>query len=267
MTCRPNWQAPAGTTDCHMHVFGPFDRYPLSAHRSYTPPEASLAMYRDVCTALGIDRTVVVQPSVYGTHNTRVLDAVASLPNARAIVVVDGSVTQAELAAMSRRGARGVRFNAVFGNDSLAQLPDLAARVRPLGWHVELYCDARELIDLELGIPIVLDHMGGIQAADGEGLTAVLRLLERGAWVKLCGYRASRGYPYDDVKAIARAMIAAAPSRCLWGTDWPHPALRPNEDVPDDAHLMNLLAEWAPNEAARHAILVDNPARLYGFTG
>lgn len=264
ITVRPRWQPPAGTTDCHMHVFGPFDRYPLAAGRSYTPPEASLSMYGDVCAALGIQRTVVVQPSVYGSDNSLVLDTVASSRNTRAVVVVDASVTDAELSAMARRGACGLRFNAVFGGGSLDQLPELAARVRPMGWHVELYCNdlaALEPLLLELGVPVVLDHMGGIQAA--ESLAALIRLLQRGAWVKLCGYRSALGY--DDLTAMARAMIAAAPSRCVWGTDWPHPALHTPADVPDDGHLMNLLGEWAPDEATRRAILVDNPARLYGF--
>jgi predicted TIM-barrel fold metal-dependent hydrolase len=256
-----------------MHLFGPFDRYPLSSRRSYTPPEASVAMYRAVCAAIGIQRTVVVQPSVYGTDNALTLDSVAALgrDRARAVVVVDEAVTRADLEAMASRGACGVRFNAVLGNGPpLEQLPRLADRLRPMGWHLELYCHAHDIVPLEpivpvLGVPVVFDHMGGIRAgeASGPAFAALIRLLGGGAWVKLCGYRSSGGHPYDDVKAMARAMIAAAPSRCVWGTDWPHPAL--DTEVPDDGHLMNLLSDWAPDPAQRQAILVENPKRLYAF--
>ena len=277
VTSRPNWQPPANSTDCHQHIFGPFDRYPLSPGRGYTPPEASIAMYREMCDAIGISRTVIVQPSIYGTENDVTLDAVEALgrDRARAVVVVDNNVTQAELEAMGKRGACGVRFNAVSGNGTpLEQLEALAAKLRPLGWHLQFYCHAEQILALEevlpkLGLPVVIDHMGGIQTSEGgensPAFAALIRLLKGGAWAKLCGYRSSTGYPYADVKAMAQAMIAAAPTRCVWGTDWPHPSLHTPEQVPDDGHLMNLLAEWAPDPAQRQAILVDNPARLYGF--
>lgn len=275
VTSRPAWVAPAGATDCHMHIFGPFARYPLSPGRGYTPPEASIAMYRAMCAAIGVTRTVVVQPSIYGTDNAVTLDAVAALPEARAVVVVDERVTEAALRAMAARGALGVRFNAVSGNGTpLGQLEALAAKLRPLGWHLQFYCHAEQVLALEpvlptLGLPVVIDHMGGIQARDGVGsaaFQALLRLLRGGAWAKLCGYRSSAGFPYRDVHAMAQAMIAAAPERCVWGTDWPHPSLRLPEEVPDDGQLMDLLGEWAPDAGLRRAILVENPARLYGFT-
>ena len=277
VTSRPNWWPPAHTTDCHMHIFGPFDRYPLSAGRGYTPPEATIAMYDAMCAQLGIGRTVIVQPSIYGTDNAVTLDATEALGlhRARAVVVVDNNVTPAELQAMAKRGACGVRFNAVSGNGTpLEQLETLAAKLRPLGWHLQFYCHAEQILALEhvlpkLGLPVVIDHMAGIQTRDGgensEAFAAFIRLLKGGAWAKLCGYRSSTGHPYADVKAMAQAMIAAAPERCVWGTDWPHPSLHSPEQVPDDGHLMNLLGEWAPEAAQRQAILVDNPARLYGF--
>jgi predicted TIM-barrel fold metal-dependent hydrolase len=277
VTSKPNWQPPANGTDCHMHIFGPYDRFPLSPGRSYTPPEASIAMYQEMLATIGLSRTVVVQPSIYGTDNEVTLDAVErlGLDRARAVVVVDASITPAELAEMDRRGARGVRFNAVSGNGTpLEQLQALAAKLRPLNWHLQLYCHAEQVLALEkvlptLGLPIVIDHMGGIQTTEGgeasPAFAALLRLLKGGAWAKLCGYRSSRGFPYADVKAMAQAMIAAAPTRCLWGTDWPHPSLHTPEEVPDDGHLLNLLGEWAPDPALRQAILVENPARLYGF--
>jgi len=274
VTSRPSWQPPEGATDCHMHIFGPFDKYPLSPGRGYTPPEASIAMYRAMCAAIGVSRTVVVQPSIYGTDNAVTLDAVAALGSARAVVVVDEAVTEAELRAMAARGACGVRFNAVSGNGTpLEQLEALAAKLRPLHWHLQFYCHAEQVLLLEpvlprLGLPVVIDHMGGIQAGDGvasPAFQALLRLLRGGAWAKLCGYRSSAGHPYRDVHAMAQAMIAAAPERCVWGTDWPHPSLHTPEQVPDDGHLMDLLGEWAPDPGLRRAILVENPARLYGF--
>jgi len=260
-----------------MHIFGPYDRYPLSPGRSYTPPEASVAQYRHMLATIGLSRTVVVQPSIYGTENAVTLDAVAALgpDRARAVVVVDDGIDEAALRAMDRRGARGVRFNAVSGNGTpLDQLQALVARIAPLGWHLQLYAHAAELLALEpvlarLPVPVVIDHMGGVQAAEGgvdsPAFAALIRLLQGGAWAKLCGYRSSAGQPYADVAPMARAMIAAAPERCVWGTDWPHPSLRTPAEVPDDGHLMDLLGAWAPEAAQRQAILVENPARLYGF--
>ncbi|WP_205963385.1 amidohydrolase family protein [Roseicella aquatilis] len=260
-----------------MHIFGPHDRYPLSPGRGYTPPEAGIALYREMLSTIGLERTVVVQPSVYGTDNRVTLDAVEALGRgrARAVVVVDESVDLPTLRAMGERGARGVRFNAVSGNGTpLEQLEALADKLTTLGWHLQLYAHAPEMVALEpvlarLPCPVVIDHMGGVQAAEGgvenPGFRALIRLLERGTWAKLCGYRSSAGAPYGDVAAMARAMIAAAPDRCVWGTDWPHPSLASPDEVPDDGVLLDALGTWAPREAQRQAILVDNPARLYGF--
>jgi predicted TIM-barrel fold metal-dependent hydrolase len=269
--------APPGATDCHCHVFGPYARYPLSPGRSYTPPEASVAEYLRMLGTIGLSRTVMVQPSVYGTDNAVTLDAVEEigLNRARAVVVVDEGAGEADLAAMAARGARGVRFNAVSGNGApLEQLERLAERIAPFGWHVQLYTGPDALPELEpalrrLPVPVVVDHMGGVKAAAGgvehPGFRSLLRLLEGGAWVKLSGYRSSAGPPYADVASMARALLSAAPDRCVWGTDWPHPSLHDPAEVPDDGALLDALGEWAPDEAARRAVLVDNPARLYGF--
>lgn len=276
-TSRPSWRAPPGATDCHCHVFGPYGRYPLSPGRSYTPPEASVADYLAMLDTIGLSRTVIVQPSIYGTENAVTLDAAEEigLHRARAVVVVDEGFDAAELAAMAERGARGVRFNAVSGNGApLEQLEQLAERIAPLGWHVQLYTHADAMPALEpvlrrLPVPVVVDHMGGVKAAAGgvehPGFRALLRLLEGGAWVKLSGYRSSAGRPYADVAPMARALLSAAPDRCVWGTDWPHPSLHDPAEVPDDGELLDALGAWAPDEAARRAVLVDNPARLYGF--
>jgi predicted TIM-barrel fold metal-dependent hydrolase len=220
---------------------------------------------------------VVVQPSVYGTDNAVTLDAADAIGphRARAVVVVDEASGPAELEAMAARGARGVRFNAVSGNGSpLEGLERLAERIAPLGWHVQLYTQADAMPGLEpvlrrLPVPVVVDHMGGVKAAAGgvehPGFRALLRLVEGGAWAKLCGYRASSGPPYADVAPMARALLRAAPDRCVWGTDWPHPSLHDPAEVPDDGELLDALGAWAPDEGARWAVLVDNPAHLYGF--
>jgi predicted TIM-barrel fold metal-dependent hydrolase len=271
---KPTWRPPARSVDCHMHVFGPYGRHPLSPGRSYTPPEAGVAAYGAVRGALGLERTIVVQPSVYGDDNTVTLEAASALgPAGGAVVVVGPRVTDGELRSLDERGARALRFNAVSGNGTpLDALEPLAERIRPMGWHVEIYCREGHLAALEpvverLPVPVVFDHMGGVRA-EGAAIpsgpfAALLRMLRRGAWVKLCGYRSSRGYPYDDVLPMARAIVDAAPTRCVWGTDWPHPALPRPEDVPDDAHLLTVLSDWVPNAEQRHAILVENPARLY----
>ena len=278
VTSKPGWTAPPNSTDCHMHIFGPYGRYPLSPGRGYTPPEASIAMYQEMLSTIGLTRTVVVQPSIYGTDNNVSLDAVAALgaDRARAVVVVDDGFDLAALRAMGARGACGVRFNAVSGNGTpLEQLEALGEKLATLGWHLQLYAHAAEMVALEavlarLPCPMVVDHMGGVKAAEGgtesPGFKAMIRLLEKGAWAKLCGYRSSAaGAPYSDVAGMARRMIAAAPERCVWGTDWPHPSLLSPEEVPDDGVLLDALGAWAPRDDQRQSILVDNPARLYGF--
>jgi predicted TIM-barrel fold metal-dependent hydrolase len=272
----PRRRAPALSCDCHFHIFGPYDRYPLSAGRTYTPPEASLAQYRSLAGTLGIERMVVVQPSVYGTDNACTLNAVAAfgIARARAVAVIDAGFDLAALHRLNDAGVRGVRFNAVSGNGTpLDQLDALARRIAPLGWHLQLYLDGAALHDLaphlaSLPVEVVIDHIGGTESAAGVGDTgfqALLRLLGTGrAWVKLCGYRSSSaGYPFTDVAPLACALIEAAPERCVWGTDWPHPNYL--RTMPDAGELLDLLDDWAGSDSVRRRILVDNPARLYGF--
>jgi predicted TIM-barrel fold metal-dependent hydrolase len=268
-----------GSTYCHFHINGPYERYPLSPGRSYSPPEAGVPAYQAMACTIGITRMVIVQPSTFGTDNRCTLDAVELLgrDNARAVVVIDDSFDEAALSQMHARGVRGVRFNAVSGNGTpLAQLETLAARVAPLRWHIQLYTHGDQIADLapmirKLPVTVVLDHMAGVQSDRGTAspeFRAATGLLQSGqAYVKLSGYRSSvKGYPYDDVALLARAYIEAAPDRCVWGTDWPHPNLYGTTHMPDDGQLLDLLGEWAPSDELRRKILVDNPARLYGFT-
>lgn len=272
----PRRRAPALTCDCHFHIFGPHARYPLSAGRTYTPPEASIAQYLSLADTLGIRRMVVVQPSVYGTDNTCTLDAVAAFgtERARAVAVIDGSFDDTALDSLHAAGVRGLRFNAVSGNGTpLDQLDALARRAAARDWHIQLYLHGSALPDLaprlaSLPVPVVIDHMGHVETAKGHAHTefrALLRLLESGrAWVKLCAYRSSSaGHPFDDAKAQIRTLLNATPERCLWGTDWPHPNFMGT--MPDAGELLDLLAECAPDEAAWQRVLVENPATLYRF--
>lgn len=274
---RPKFQAPPGATDCHFHIFGPRENYPLSPGRSYDPVEASVDAYLAMAAVLGLQRMVVVQASIYGTDNSCTLDAVEQFGRARAsaVAVIDDSFDTQALRELDRRGVRGVRFNAVSGNGTpLDQLETVAGRIAQFGWHIQLFAQGEQLPQLadrvlRLPVPVVIDHMG--QVATGRGLDspefqALLRLLGSGrCWVKLSGYRvAASGPPYADLKAPAQALIAAAPERCVWGTDWPHPHLE-SRPMPDDGVLLDLLGEWAPDAEQRRRILVDNPATLYGF--
>ncbi|MCX8133729.1 MAG: amidohydrolase family protein [Roseococcus sp.] len=276
-TRAPRRPAPPGACDSHFHIFGPYDRFPLSPSRPYTPPPALVPHYLDMAGTLGLSRHVVVQASVYGTDNRVTLDAVQALgpARARAVVVVDEAADEAALHAMARQGAVGARFNAVSGNGTpIAQLEALARRLAPLGWHIQLFVTGATLLEIAprlaaLPVPVVLDHMAGARAEEGPdspAMRAALALLEGGrAFVKLCGYRAARP-PYAGLAPLARRFLAAAPERCLWGTDWPHTQFATPEEMLDDGMLFDWLLDWVEEDAALlHRVLVANPAALYAF--
>jgi len=275
---KPRVPLPAGATDCHAHVFGPAAEYEWSPKRGYTPPDCSLADYRRMLATIGCERAVLVQPSVYGTDNTAHLDALAEAgPAFRMVAVVDPDLPQRDLEHIAVAGVRGVRFNVVSkGGLALDGLERMARRIAPLGWHIQLFVDADTIARIEgklasLPVPVVIDHMGHVTTDLGlehPGFQALLRLLRGGnAWVKLSGaYRTSRQptAPFSDVVPYARALIEAGPERCVWGSDWPHPMVN-DRPMPNDGDLADLAADWAPDEDTRRRILVDNPARLYGF--
>ncbi|WP_158927403.1 amidohydrolase family protein [Acidisphaera sp. S103] len=276
MTTRPPKQkAPALSCDCHFHIFGPYDRFPLSEGRTYSPPPALVPQYLDMAEALGLQRMVVVQASVSGTDNAVTLDAIRQfgLHRARGVAVIDDSFDDAALRRLHDQGIRGVRFNMVSGNGTPEdQLEALGRRVAPLGWHIQIYADGEKMLAIapllaRLPVEAVIDHCGGVMAALGTGhnqFQALLRLMDSGrAWMKVCGYRASStGAPWDDVEANVKALVSAAPDRCVWGTDWPHPQMDP---VPDAGLLLDQLFAWLPDAGVRRKVLVDNPARLYRF--
>src|SRR5258706_6330674 len=273
----PARPAPPGSCDCHIHIIGPFASYPLGERRAYTPPAASLNQYEHVQAVLGAERVVVVQPSVYGTDNRCTLDALSHFgtQRSRGVVVIDPSIGDAEFRQMHEAGVRGVRVNLVTaGGPPVGHLTQLAAKIAPLGWHTQVYLNGEQLADLAALLPtlptdVVIDHMGQIPAAwgvDHPAVIALRALLDGGrTWVKLCGYRSSTaGYPFDDVDPLAELLVNAAPERCVWGTDWPHPAF--DATMPDDGELLDALMRWAPSSELQHRVLVDNPAALYGFT-
>ncbi|HET9688900.1 MAG TPA: amidohydrolase family protein, partial [Pseudolabrys sp.] len=259
---RPKLKAPAGTCDTHMHVYD--GKYPTAPTAKFVPPDAPVAAYRKMCARVGIERTVVVQPSTYGKDNRCTLEAVAAIgPNARCIVVVDDSVTDAELERLTRLGARGIRFFMLPG----APLPweileTMSARVAPFGWHVQLQLDGRDLPEREavlrrLTSTLVVDHVGKFLEPvplDHPGVRVLQGLVDRGrTWIKLSApYEVSKAGPpnYDDVGKLAKALAKSAPERMLWATNWPHPT--PGAPVPDDAWMLDMLLDWIPDEAARN---------------
>lgn len=267
---------PGGACDCHVHIYE--DRYPMAPTASFKPPHAPVAAYRKVQQALGLQRAVLVQPTGYGFDNSCLEAALAQLgDSARGIAVVPPDVSEAELQRLHAAGVRGVRYMMLAGSGGLLAwdtLPALAARIAPLGWNINLQLDGRELplyqavID-KLPCKVVIDHTGKfiepVPVADAafKALQSVLDQPDR--WVKLSApYETSKIGPphYDDVAALARALVQSHAERCLWASNWPHPNRQP---VPEDAKMLTLLWDWAPSEADRNAILVSNPQQAYGF--
>ena len=274
---KPIFELPALTCDSHCHVFGPFDRYPMTGSRKYTPAEVPIDALRRHHDSLGVERAVIVHPSIHGTDNRVTLDAIATDPKRyRGVVNIDDTIPDAELERMHGLGIRGIRFNF---NKNLGGFPDIdlvrrsVARVHGLnlpGWHLVMQIDGENVPELDdlvrsLPIPFVIDHMGRMNSKAGTGQPDFVAMLEwmklEGAWVKLtCAERMS-AWPYTEALPFARALLEARPDRVLWGTDFPHP----NQKAPDNVDLVNLVPKYTESDAERQALLVDNPARLYGF--
>ena len=272
------WTPPPNATDAHCHVFGPAERFPFSPTRTYTPPDSGIDDFEVLQDRLGLSRAVFVQASCHGTDNAAMVDALRRGKGRYAgVAMIDESFTTGDIAALHEAGVRGIRFNFV---RHLRSAPDLAEfrrlvdRVHPFGWHIVLHFDAQDLpahagmLD-EMPCPYVIDHMARVPTIGGVGQEAFQALLEllrdTRAWVKISGAERLTDDgtpPYDDVVPLARALVAAAPDRVLWGTDWPHPNVR---HMPDDGDLVDLLVDLVPDEATRHRVLVTNPERLYDF--
>jgi 2-pyrone-4,6-dicarboxylate lactonase len=272
---KPRFKLPPGACDAHCHVFGPGAKFPYAPGRRYTPEDAPKEALAALHAHLGVERAVIVQASCHGKDNRAMLDAIASAPGRhRGVAIVDDSFTEADYDALERGGVRGVRFNFV---KHLGGAPDMGVfqraidRAKHRGWHLVLHLDAPDIIPLSemmraLPLTFVIDHMGRVPAVAGVNqppLRALLDLakLER-CWIKVSGAERIDLPPYDKAVPIARAIIEAAPDRVLWGTDFPHP--NPTH-VCDEADLVDLIPQIAPDEALQRKLLVDNPVRLYGF--
>ena len=272
---------PAGACDCHSHVFGPVARFPYAAERSYTPDDAPLEAYLAMLDRLGFERGVLVQPSAYDRDNRALLDALARAPQRlRGVGVAGAELTAADLRAWHAAGVRALRANE-FRRDGkpyykngvrLAEIEPLLPRMADLGWHLELWIDARDLPDMRpalarVPVPVVVDHMGRMDYRHGvedPGFQALVRGVGEGRlWAKLSGtYRLGASPPdYAHARPFHAALVAANPGQLVWGTDWPHP--RPEGPVPDVARLLEVVLEWTPDPVPRRSILVDNPGRLY----
>jgi D-galactarolactone isomerase len=274
---RPRLAAPPGACDTHMHIYD--HRFPLAPTATFDPPDALVPQYLAMRKRLGVERNVVVQPTAYGRDNRCTLDAMAAIgPSARGVAVVDETVSDTELERLTQAGIRGARFHMLAGATVPWEILDaVAARTREFGWHVQLQLDGRDLPEREALIrqvkgTLVIDHVGKFLepvATDHPSFRVLLRLLENGrTYVKLSApYEVSKaGLPYyDDVGALAKVLVRTAPDRMLWATNWPHPTPITASPKPDDAHLLDMLLDWVPDEATRHKVLVDNPAKLYGF--
>jgi predicted TIM-barrel fold metal-dependent hydrolase len=273
----PRLGLPPGSTDCHAHVFGPPDRFPYASNRFFDPPPGiHLEQYNDMHRALGVARGVVVQSGAHGTDNSVLLDALdKSGGRLRGVALIHEGMTEDEFRALHTAGVRGYRANLVSRiGIQLEQARRLAARVAKFGWHAQFLLDIESFSDLErqfadFPIEVMIDHMGRPDTArgtDAPGFRSLIRLLKSGrGWSKLSApYRTSRQrLPYADILPFARALVEAVPDRLVWGTDWPHVLVEP--PVPNTGDLTDLLTTWVPDEALRRRILVDNPARLYGF--
>lgn len=276
----PKIAFPAGAVDCHAHVCGPAVEFPYAKERIYTPPDATLAQYQSLLGMLGIDRAVLVQPSVYGTDNRAMLAALASFPNQfRGVAVIDSSITDAELESMHEAGVRGIRCNVVDVSDKsaglpIAQLTAIAKRIQPLGWHLELLAHVNEYPNLastfaDFPVDLVFGHFGYSHAKHGindKGFQGLLELLKNNkAWVKMTGaYRICDGdFPYADMRPFSEEVLKANSKRLIWGSDWPHVMVK--KQMPHDADLSDLFGSWVSDSSLRKAILSDNPCMLYDF--
>lgn len=269
------YAVPAGAVDTHAHVIGLPPAHPFVAQRSYTPPAAPAEAYLAMLDATGMAHGVLVQVSVHGTDNRLMVETLrANRQRLRGVAVIPLGLPDRDLAALKEAGVTGLRLNVLFGGGvGLDQPERYGALAREMGWHLQFLLDARALPPIagllsRLPVPLVFDHKGHMPASagiDDPGFQSLLGLVRDGAWVKLSGaFRTSvAGPPYGDTIPFARALNEAAPERCLWGSDWPHVAAW--DGPPKISALLDLMADWVPDEERRRMLFVDNPRRLYGF--
>ena len=277
-TRKPKFRPPPLACDAHCHVFGPAAKFPYDPNASYHPPDSPFEGLQRLHKVLGLERAVIVHASCHGADMRATLDGIARSKGAyRGTAIIDESYTDKDFQRMHDGGIRGVRFNFV---QHLGGRPDMAffnrtvQRLPELGWHLILHLDATDLVELndvfrKIPVPMVIDHMGRVKASEGlqqQPFKVLLEWMKNDKfWVKVCGAErvSSKGPPFDDAVPFARALIEAAPDRILWGTDWPHPNV--GKHMPNDGDLVDLFPLMAPEAKLQKKILVDNPARLYGF--
>lgn len=275
---KPKFVPPPGACDAHCHIFGPGAVFPYDPKAAYHPPDAPFEALRKLHDFLGIERAVIVHASCHGPDMRATLDGIArSNGRYRGTAIIDETYTTADFDRMHEGGIRGVRFNFV---KHLGGRPDFdlfqrtVDRLKALGWHLILHLDADDIVEFEamfrkIPVPMVIDHMGRVKAGAGLDQKPFRVLLDfmknENTWVKVCGSErvSTMGPPFTDAVPFAQALVAAAPDRILWGTDWPHPNV--GKHMPNDGDLVDLIPLIAPDPATQRKILVDNPARLYGF--
>ena len=266
---------PRGAVDTHAHVIGLPPKYPFMPGRSYTPPEATAKSYLAMLDATGMAYGVLTQVSVHGTDNRLLVETLTANRNRlRGIAVIPLDCPEKERAALKNAGVVGLRINVLYGGGiGFEKVEQYASLCKEMGWHLQFLVDARELPALasrlsKLPVPFLVDHMGQFPTSEGvdnEGFKTLVSLVKDGAWVRLSGaYRnTDEGPPYRSTIPFAHKLVEASPGRCVWGSDWPHVA---NWGVMMGvSNLLDLLADWVPDENLRNRILVDNPHRLFGF--
>jgi 2-pyrone-4,6-dicarboxylate lactonase len=272
---KPKYIPPPNACDGHCHVFGPAAQFPYAPNRSYTPEDAGRERLAALHKHLGFARAIIVQASCHGTDNSAMLDAIAhSNGTQRGVAMVKPDVSDKELENLHAGGVRGARVNFVAhlgGAPDMNAVDAILARIAPFGWHIQLHLDAhdikgyRSFLD-NLKVPFIIDHMGRVEAKHRVKQDAFLQLLDLMknplAWVKISGSDriTSAGKPFHDAEPFVRELIAAAPARVLWGTDFPHPNAK---IMPNDGELVDLFAKFCDDDALRRKILVDNPNTLY----
>ena len=277
-TRKPKFTPPPLACDAHCHIFGPGAKFPYSKDAAYEPPDSPFEALQSLHRKLGLERAVIVHASCHGSDMRVTLDGIARSNGAyRGTAIIDEKYTEKDFQRMHDGGIRAVRFNFVKhlgGRPDMRFFQKTIQRIQQMGWHLILHLDASDLMEFQdlfrrIPVPMVIDHMGRVKARDGLDQQPFRILLSslrnQNMWVKVCGPErvSSMGPPFTDAVPFAQALIAAAPDRILWGTDWPHPNV--GAHMPNDGDLVDLFARMAPDPAIQRKILVENPARLYGF--
>jgi predicted TIM-barrel fold metal-dependent hydrolase len=276
---KPTLVAPPGSWDTHFHIFGPPDRFPYSENRRYTPPTAPIEHWLSISKAIGIERGFLVTPSVHDLDPAVTLDAIArSDGRLRGMVRADSRMTKDDVKRLNAGGIRGLRFpfaKVVRRKFDAAEFHANIAIIESSGWVVEFQIDGSaldehaELIG-NVPLPTIIDDFAGLEPKDGldqPGFRTLLDLLANpNVYLKLiCADRhMAEGSSYESIVAMSRAVIEKAPGRIIWGTDWPHSYVFRANEMPNDGDLIDMLLDFAPDEAVRKQILVDTPNRLFG---